>query len=464
MNAPLAGSAIPVVHVIKGEVIHGADHEYGPPHARFTTPALDLNSLVWPRHEPGPAFDTASAEIVDIMVELGRWIDADSDGLMAEALEHSVAACPLPRGVIERSYRNLSPIFDRQSMEFQIANELGGADVLDGWREVPNAPSGRSIHIRAFPPRMIHILAGNSPGVSALTIVRGALTKGVHLMKIPSNDLFTATALLRGLAAVAPGHALTRSFIAVYWRGGDEGVESRLFRPQFFDKLSAWGGEAALRSAKAYIGPGFELIAFDPKTSISMIGREAFASDECLAVVADLAATDVTLFNQQACAASRVQFIEGSAEQVDRYCELLQERLGVERLFASACGAPPPQGMRDEIDALRDLEPEYRVWGKFDGRGVVIRSDEPVDFHPDERVVNVVRVADLRDAVRHTSVATQTIGVYPPERKAQLRDAVASMGMQRIVALGDAIGVEAGLPHDGFYPLRRFVRWLNDEG
>jgi len=24
--------------------------------------------------------------------------------------------------------------------------------------------------------------------------------------------------------------------------------------------------------------------------------------------------------------------------------------------------------------------------------------------------------------------------------------------------------VEAGLPHDGFMPLQRFVRWVNDEG
>jgi hypothetical protein len=34
--------------------------------------------------------------------------------------------------------------------------------------------------------------------------VRGALTKGVNLLKLPSNDLFTATAVLHAMAAVAP--------------------------------------------------------------------------------------------------------------------------------------------------------------------------------------------------------------------------------------------------------------------
>ena len=60
-------------------------------------------------------------------------------------------------------------------------------------------------------------------------------------------------------------------------------------------------------------------------------------------------------------------------------------------------------------------------------------------------------------------MATSTVGVYPPERKADLRDALAAQGTQRIVALGGA-GPEVGLPHDGFYPLQRFVRWVNDEG
>jgi hypothetical protein len=297
-----------------------------------------------------------------------------------------------------------------------------------------------------------------------MTVVRGALTKGVHLLKLPSNDLFTAPAILRAMAAIAPGHPLTRSFSAAYWRGGDEQVEGTLFRPQFFDKVVAWGGESSIRSVSKYIGPGFELVSFDPKTSISMIGREVFDSDEILASVVDKAAFDATLMNQQACASSRFQFIEGSTEQVDRYCALLQQRMNVDRAMASAIGPKVPAGLRDEIDGLRMLEPAYRVWGGYNGEGVVIRSEDPVDFHPDGKIVNVVQVNDLRDAVRYVNVATQTIGVYPPERKADLRDLLASAGAQRIVNIGGSAGFEAGLPHDGFNPLQRFVRWINDEG
>jgi len=460
---PLGGGAAGIVavdHVVKGELVRGGEQDHG----RFTTPRLDLDTLVWPRSEPGPAFDTPLAEIVDVLVALGAWLAADPEGVVAEALEHSVQAGALPRPLAEFSYAHIGKPFDHRSIAFQVERELGGADVLDGWREIADTPSGRPARIRAFPPRLIHVVAGNAPGVSAQTVLRGALTKGVHLLKLPSNDLFTAPALLRGLAAVAPGHPLTRSFSAVYWRGGDAAVESVLFRPQFFDKIVAWGGEASIRSAVKYLGPGFELVSFDPKTSISLIGREAFESAEVLEQVAERAAFDATLMNQQACASSRFQFVEGSVADVDRYCALLQRRMAVERPTASAIGRAVPGALRDEIDGLRLLEPEVRIWGGYGGEGLVIRSIEPVDFHPDGKIVNVVPVSDLADAVRHANVATQTVGIWPPARKASLRDALASRGVQRVVNLGGSAGIEMGLPHDGFHPLQRFVRWVNDEG
>jgi len=457
-----AAGPVAVVHVVRGEVDEGPRTGHGRADAAFTAPVLDLDKVVWPRTEPGPAFDVPTAEIVDLLVETGEALKADREGLLAEALGRMVRISPLPAEVLERAYAVLWRSFQRPGLYAQIDHELGGADVLDGWREV-RLPEGRVAATRAFPPRLVHIIAGNAPGVAAMSVVRGALTKGVNLLKLPSNDLFTATAILRTMAAVAPGHPVVRSFSAAYWRGGDEAVESVLFRPQFFDKLVAWGGESTIRGALKYVGPGFELVSFDPKTSISLIGREAFASPETLARAADAGAADATFFNQQACVASRFQFVEGSWDDADRYAALLCERLGVAREFSSADGPRVGAELREEIDVLRSLAPDYRVWGGYDGRGLVIRSPEPVDFHPDGKIVNVVPVSALAEAVTHAGVATQTVGVYPDTRKPQLRDALACAGVQRVVSLGKAGGMPPGLSHDGFYPLQRLMRWVNDE-
>jgi hypothetical protein len=464
MNIEADVAPVSVGHVIKGTYVEGGAKLRGSGRAAFATPELDLNELVWSRAEPGPAFQTPIAEIIDVLVETGNWLADDPDGLVARALAQASLTSPLPHAVLQRSFALLSTQFERAQLEYQIERELGGPDILDGWRDIPTPPSGRRHRVRAYPPRMVHIIAGNAPLAAALTIAWSALSKGVHLLKLPSNDLFTATMLLRAISAVAPGHPTARSFSAAYWPGGDAQVEGMLFRPQYFDKLAAWGGDTTLRSAKNYIGPGFELIAFDPKTSISMIGREAFESDEALHQAAERAATDATLIEQQACASSRFQFVEGTAEQVDRYCAALHQHMGVERTFCTAEGRPVPSNLRDEIEGLRGMDEYYRIWGDYRGAGVVIRSSEPVDFHPDGRVVNVIGVSDLTGAIQYVNLATQTVGVYPPARKAALRDALACAGVQRIVDIGNAGAVERGLPHDGFYPLHRFMRWVNDEG
>ncbi len=455
--------AVPrVIHIVKGQAMTAAETVYGEGDGRFATPRLVLEELVWPRSELPPAFDTPVAEIVDLLVATGERLREDPSGLLAEAFANSARTNPTERGVLERAYQSLWRSFTRETIEFQLERELGGAAYLDGWQPVP-VPDGRVCHLRAYPPRLVHVLAGNSPGPSAGTVVKAALTKGVHLLKMPSNDLYTAPAVLRTMAEIAPDHPVVRSFSAVYWRGGDESVESVLFRPQFFDKLVAWGGEASIRSAVRYIGPGFELVTFDPKNSISLIGKEAFASPEALAEAADAAAADATIFNQASCVASRVMFIEGDEDDADAFAEAMLPRMAVERHSASVVGPVPPSEVQVEVEALRALAPMYRVFGRFDGRGVVVRSDEPVDFYPDGKLVNLVPVDSLRTAATYANVSTQTVGVYPASRAVEVRDVLVAAGVQRVVALGSAGRTVTGLARDNFLPLHRFVRWVNDE-
>jgi acyl-CoA reductase-like NAD-dependent aldehyde dehydrogenase len=459
----VATEVIPVAHFVKGEIVTGTEVEYRPrDSAPFATPKLDLDSLVYSRAEPPPAADVPYSEIIELLMETGDHLRRDPEGFLAEALENMVRTSPMGRPVLEWAYGELWRAFDRERIEFQVKEELGGPAVLDGWREVVDA-IGRKHGVRAYSPRLVQIIAGNAPGVSVLSVINGAITKSVSLFKLPSNDLFTATAVLRSLAAVAPGHPVTRSFSAAYWRGGDDAVEGILFRPQFFDKVVAWGGESTIKSAVKYLGPGFELVSFDPKTSMSLIGKEAFTDEFTLEEAAAEAAIDATFFNQFMCAATRFIYLEASVDEADRFCQVLQREMAVERPSSSPSGPSVAAEMRDEIDALRMLEPHYRIFGGYEGEGLVIRSEDPVEFYPENKVVNVVPVRSLHEALRYANVSTQTVGVYPPSRKAEVRDALAAAGTQRVVRLGRAGAAVRGLPHDGFYPLNRFVRWVNDE-
>jgi hypothetical protein len=455
-----------VPHIIKGKLQTGGvvRHRSRDLGADFATPALDLDGLVWQRAQPGPAFDTPIADIIDFLVEVGQRLDLATNPYLQEALEATVQVSELGRRILVNCYDDMRFMFSREQMQDEVVLSLGSTVVIDGWltRDV----RGQANRIRAFPPRLVHVMAGNSPMVTAMTIVRGALSKGVHLLKLPSNDLFTASAIIRTMADIDPNHPVTRSFSVAYWKGGDRQVESILYRAQYFDKIVVWGGESAVQHVKQYVGPGFEMIAFDPKVSASMIGRESFASEESLREAARRGAEDALSFNQDACNASRHQFVEGTEEQANRYAELLAEAMGNDVRYGDGLYKPTPEDIREEVESLKMLEPIYSVFGGYDGRGLTIRSEEPVGFHCNVKTVNVVQVERLMDAVKYVNVATQSIGIWPPGRRKELRNALASAGAQRIVTLGEvSAGVGfGGMPHDAGIPLHRFMKWVSDEG
>lgn len=383
-----------------------------------------------------PLLDVKLAEIVDFLVEVGKRLHLDSNPYLQECLEYIAATNPLPRRVVENLYREAPYYLNRQLLESMIDSNFSNRAALDGWVEHID-PYGNKLATRAFPPRIVHMLAGNAPAGCIASIAQGALVKGVNLFKMPSSDPFTTVAVLRTMADIDATHPVVRSMTAVYWEGGDESIERTLYRPQYFDKIVAWGGGPAINNVIKYLGPGIQLVSFDPKSSISMIGREAFSNEDVMNDVADRLAADTTVFNQEACLASRFAFVEGDREQVERFCAKLVDRLGVDRDHASAKALPLPSDVREEVEIMSAMG-ELKTWGRFDGSGLVILSDRPVNFHPSNKTSNVVVVDSLDDAVRYVNVATQTIGVFPYERKIALRDSLAAAGAQRLCRLGTA--------------------------
>jgi Acyl-CoA reductase (LuxC) len=447
----------------RGELIEGNDavHRSRDLGVSFATPKINLNRIVQPRTEVPPLLNVPLAEIIDFLVETGQRITDPNNPFVQGCIERMCATHVLPRVVLENQVRGAAAYLDKRLLNAVVEQNFANPKALDEW--VPHQDyTGRRSFVRAFAPRLVHVLPGNSPGVAVKSIAQGAMVKAVNLFKMSSSDPFTTVAILRTMADIDPNHEIVKSMSAVYWRGGDSSVEQVLYRPQYFDKIVAWGGGDAINNVIQYLGPGLQLVSFDPKTSISMVGQEAFASDEALDIAADLASADVMVLNQEACVASRFIYVEGGPAQVDRFCEKLHKRI-VGRAAASGDIRPLDMDLREQIETMMMMDDDYRVWGKPDGRGCVIRSHEPVEFHPINKTANVVCVSSLDEAVRYINVATQTVGFYPFDRIAGYRDRLASGGAQRIVHLGEAGPSTIGNPHDAMYPLHRFVHWMAHE-
>ena len=448
---------------VRGELIEGGDvtqrsRDLG---VTFSTPHIPFDRLVPPRTEVPPLLNVPLSEVIDFLVLTGEKIRDPKNQFMAECIDRMCSTHILPREVVGAQAAYAASYLDRGKLMAEVEQNFPDPSALDEW--VPKEDfTGRKSFVRAFAPRLIHVLPGNSPGVAVKSVAQGAMVKGINLFKMSSSDPFTMVAILRIMAEIDATHPIVQSMSAAYWRGGDDAVERVLYRPQYFDKIIAWGGGDAISNVVKYLGPGFQLVSFDPKTSISMVGREALAHEVEMDAVADLASVDVMTLNQEACVASRYQFVEGTVAEVDRFCAALHKHIA-RRAAESGDVRPMAMDMKEEIEALMMMDDDYRVWGRTDGKGLVIRSEEPVDFHPINKTANVVRVDSLDDAVKWVNVATQTVGFYPFDRMPEYRDRLAAGGAQRVVHLGEAGPSTIGNPHDAMYPLHRFVHWMVHE-
>src|SRR6266704_1849769 len=264
---------------------------------------------------------------------------------MRDCIDRMSATHVLPRAVLENQVKGAAAYLDKRLLNTVVEQNFPNPKALDEW--VPHQDyTGRRSFVRAFAPRLVHVLPGNSPGVAVKSIAQGAMVKAINLFKMSSSDPFTTVAILRTMADIDPNHAIVKSMSAVYWRGGDDSVEQVLYRPQYFDKIVAWGGGDAINNVIKYLGPGFQLVSFDPKTSISMVGREGVASEEAVELAAELAANDVMVLNQEACVASRFIFVEADQDDADRFCERLHARI-VEKAAASGDTRPLDMDLRE---------------------------------------------------------------------------------------------------------------------
>lgn len=410
-------------------------------------------------------------EIVDYLVELGSQLNLQTNAYLQEALEHSYGMADQTPPLLQFQYSQLPQLFKRDFI-IEAAELPIGIRYLEGW--IPTKMTdGRVASVRALGSRALHVVAGNSPVLSGITVLRNAITRSDAIIKAPSNDPLTALAIVRTMQAMAPDHPLTKHISVAYWKGGTNQFEQQLYRPQNLEKIVAWGGFTSVKHVTRFIQPGLELITLDPKRSATIIGSDAFANETVLHDVALRLATDIGAWNQLACCAARVVFVASGTDdaglaRLNRLGELVyNEMVGLPSQISTKPKRYDPE-LGAQIRALRTSEEYYRVIGGRDREGAILVSQTPeaVEFHTalSGRTANLVPVDDVTEAFKFMNSYTQTIGVFPEALKTNLRDLLPLYGAQRLVTLGYAnAGSSAALPQDAIEPVRRMVRWIVDE-
>lgn len=406
-------------------------------------------------------------DILDYADELGQRLRLSDNAYLQEALEASCLASSLTPPILRATYESLPNLFNRDVARETAENTLG-IDVLEGWVE-RKLFDGRKVSVRAFGARSLHIIAGNSPMIAGLSILRNFLTRGDAIIKSPSNDPFTALAIARTMVDMAPTHPLTKHLSVAYWKGGDESLEQHLYQPHNIEKILAWGGLASVKHVTKYVQPGLELISLDPKRSVSIIGPEAFASEDVLDEVALRLATDIGAMNQEGCINARVIYVLSGTDDdgLARLNRLAEKTYQAMTSLPEAISTPPKEmdpELRSQVKAVRLSDDYFRVIGGEKDEGAIIASQtpEPVDFALilAKRVANLVPIDDIGEIYPIVDAYTQTVGIYPESLKKTIRDRLSLSGAQRFVSLGYATSATLAGPQDAIETIREMCRWI----
>ncbi|OYW95204.1 MAG: long-chain-fatty-acyl-CoA reductase [Pseudomonadales bacterium 32-61-5] len=424
---PAAETQTPIASlIVRGRII--TDHlvEMGGRGGDLTFLAPDVKRYIEQIPLADPAaladlYDLSFEQILDYLEELGRHLDVATNPHLQRARALSYLTAPMTPPLVDASYAGLGAMFDRAFIR-EMADRQIGIDYLEGWVSEEQS-GGLRLEKRCFGARALHIIAGNSPMVAALTIIRNAILRSDAIIKTPSNDPFTALAIAETMIDFA-------------------------------------------------LQPGLELISLDPKRSESIVGPEAFDSDEAMNEAAIRLASDIGAMNQVGCVNARVVYALSGTD--DRGIGAL-ERFGAKvydamlRLPERTSTTPKSydRDLKASVDALRFQDDWYTVIGGQAGEGAIIisRLSDAVDFATKlgDRTANLVPVDSLDDVVGAVDAYTQTVGVFPESLKAQLLNVLPLYGAQRFVSLGFAVQASLASPQDGIEPMRRMGKWIVNE-
>ena len=350
--------------------------------------------------------------------------------------------------------------FRRAELHKFVAEDFANPGILDDFQPMPKGGFAKAMG----PDLLVHIWAGNVPGLPLWSLISGLLVKAGTIGKVPSAEPLFAGWFAALLAEIDP--KLADCLAIVWWKGGDEARETALLNQA--DVVLAYGGNDSLSEIRARTPITTRCLLYGHKVSFGMVSRAALDTSKAWSV-AHQAAYDVIRYDQQGCYSPQIFFVERggkvSPREFSKY--VANELACFERKFPRRALSMEEAGrvaawrhgeeMKSSSQAGRD------IMGDAAGAWTTIYVEEPEDLAPSglNRTIKIVAIDDLAEAAPRIApykAYLQTVGIASsPEELYQLAEALGAVGVTRICALGQMTAPEAGWHHDGRFNLLDLV-------
>ena len=360
----------------------------------------------------------------------------------------------------EKARRELSEVklmLSRGYLENRLLAEFGPP--LDG----SFTPYGYDRSVRlAWQPlgTLFHIAAGNMDALPVFSVLEGLLTGNINILKLPGSDNGLSILLLQQLIAHYPEIA---NYILVFDTPSTD-LAAMESMAACADAIVVWGGDAAVNAVRQMAKPDTRIIEWGHKISFAYVSGADIPDDELEGIAFNICDTNQLLCN--AC-----QGIYLDTDDINEVSSFAERFLSI----LDGKAAAMPQRVDPFLTAQKTLElytEELESLGKTKrvlrgDHSSVILYDDPT-LHPSYMFRNCwVKplpcnkvLAELLQYKNHL----QTVAlICPPEQRAELEALFAQTGIVRITSGARMSAGYCGLPHDGEYPLRRYMKLVSYE-
>ncbi len=388
------------------------------------------------------------------------WLDPSSP-----ERREAEATLPEESGFSPEMVRHTLPLifqeYRAERLEILLRDELGDPHALDTFVPVPG---GRR---KAYGPNLItQVLAGNVPGAGLDGVIFALLVRAATLVKASSSAPFLPTQFACSLARIDP--ELGSCLAIVTWPGGRVALEDMAFSRA--DVVLASGADESLAAIRSRVRGRF--IGYGHKVSFSVIGKEALSDARDLA---QKAAYDVVLFDQQGCLSPQLVYVEeGGAVPPHEFASLLAQALerwqnilprGGVTLEASAA----IRRIRDEAEWQALAGKSVALYASPGGTAwTVIYEADPVfvpsPLHRTVRVKPLSSLAQLDSLVASWRPHLEAVGLAcAPARLPEVAESLGRAGVSRICPLGTMQTPPLSWRHGGRLRVAELVRWVGVE-
>lgn len=398
-----------------------------------------------------------------------RWLDPEYP-LRKKTLELLPKLIRFHPTMIKLGLDAMGDLLKAEHINKKLLIELGGREYLDQWSYSAKMEG----YLLAQPLGiLLHVAPGNVFVSAVDSLIHGMITKNINILKLSKSDPVFPLLFAESLKEVDNYGILSSAFAIVDFKGGNKLIEAEF--KQRCNGIIVWGGEETVLSYRKDLPVATKLVEYGPKYSFGIITQAGLQSHN-IEDITKKVARDVVLWEQRACSAPQVVFIEkfkDNQNTMQKFMDALATALKAQSKIL-------PQGQLSIDEAVEITK--VREAGKFQeifGDGIIMSSQGNTNWTVIYEKSPAYRLSPLNRTIYIKSFHNleeilgpmdgfggylQTAGILAsPKETTAIAKRLVSFGCTRITEIGQMGEGKIGAPHDGTYQFEQLIKWVSIE-